>query len=107
MSLLVLPARTDLLEYDFAIELDGTTYTLGLRWNDRDSAWYLDVLDAEENPIAMGRKVVVGFPLLGRSKLENQPPGVLFAMDTSGADAEPGVNDLGGRVQLLYQEATP
>jgi hypothetical protein len=107
MSLLVLPTRTDLLEYDFAIELDGTTYTIALRWNGRDSAWYLDIMDAERTPLAMGRKVVVGWPLFGRSKVAGLPPGRLFAMDTSGADQDPGKGELGGRVQLFYQELTP
>jgi hypothetical protein len=53
-------------------------------------------------PIAVGRRVTVGnflFPwLTGR----NRPAGQLLALDTKDEDSDPGRNDLGERVVIVY-----
>src|SRR5689334_8860857 len=86
-------------------ELDGVTYTLGLDWNDRDLRWYVSLLDAEEQVLIPGRKVVADFPLFIRFRRPNLPPGQLLALDTSGAGLAPGLADFGTRVLLLYVPA--
>lgn len=92
-------------DYRFRSELDGVTYTLELHWNARLEAWFLDVGDVDGNVLKHGIRVVVGWPLLFRAVDEDLPPGDLMAIDTSGQDAEAALNDLGGRVQLVYVEA--
>lgn len=98
----VVPLRNGLPFFDVQAQLDGVTYTLELRWNVRATAWFLNVLDeAEQNVFLAGLKLVANFPLAayvtGRS-----PPGALVCVDTSGQGADPGLNDLGARHQLLY-----
>jgi hypothetical protein len=100
-----LPLRPDLTHYDFGISLDGTSYLLELRWNTREEAWYLDIRLEDGTDVVLGIKVVVDFILGRRSQHPARPPGVFFAVDTSGRRQDPGISDLGARVQLLYFEA--
>ena len=101
MSFLI-PTKTDLPRYDFEIELEGATYTFSFDWNDRDEGWYLSVFNAAKNPLIQGRRIVIQYPLLDPHRDSQLPPGVLLADDTSGQNIEPGFEDLGGRVKLLY-----
>lgn len=105
MATLVLPAHSDSAFYDFEVDLEGRTYTVELRWNARSAAWYLTLRDAAGAILVAGRKVVLGAGLLGRSPAPGLPPGGIVAIDTSGADLDPGRNDLGTRVALVYYEA--
>lgn len=96
------PTRTDLPYYDLQIALDSVTYTLNFRWNVRLGAWFMGVLDLEGiNWILAPARVVVDIPLFqwitGR-----MPPGAFVAIDTTGSGIDPGLNELGSRVQLVY-----
>lgn len=102
MAIFKIPLRTDLTHYEFSITLDGVAYLLELRWNTREEAWYLDIRLEDKTDVVTGIKVVLGFPLGRRSQHAKRPPGILLALDTSGRDIEPGISDLGGRVELLY-----
>lgn len=103
--MVTIPLRTDLLWYELRVELDGVRYVLELRWSAREEAWYLDLKTAAGEVMAHGLKVLVDLPLGRRITDERKPPGVLIAVDTSGAHLDPGETDLGGRVQLYYLTA--
>lgn len=98
----VIPIVADVPDFDLQVELDGTTYTLEFQWNERDEGWYLTTKTAEDDIIVAGRRVVLDMPLLSRFADDRLPDGVLVAIDTSGTGAEPGYEDLGRRVLLLY-----
>jgi hypothetical protein len=106
MSLFTIPTRTDLESYVEQVELDGVVYEFDVTWNQRDGAWYLSLSDAEGKPIASGLRIVVDFPLLHYVGHPDKPPGTLMAIDTSGSGVDPGLSELGGRVQLVYHAAT-
>ena len=40
------------------ITLDGTVYTLKNYWNTRDEAWRISLIDADDEPILLGLKVM-------------------------------------------------
>ncbi len=84
--------------------LSGQAFVFTFHWNHRESAWYFDLADQDEVPIATARKIVVGFPLLPRCVDDRQPPGMLMAVDTAGKNQDPLLEDLGTRVQLIYFE---
>jgi hypothetical protein len=105
MSALTIPLRTDLTHYSFQVELEGSAYGFELRWNERDFGWYMSLFDVEGNPLITARRVVLDLPMLIRQKLAGLPPGQLIAIDTAGTGVEPGLNDLGGRVQLVYYDS--
>jgi len=102
MAIQVLPTRTDTARYTFEIELDENTYTLEFEWNDRDSGWYMSILDDGGDPILTGQRVVLHYPLARRYRDSRLPPGLLMAIDTSETDIEAGYADLGDRVKLIY-----
>lgn len=102
----VIPVKSDAAYYDLQIQLEGVTYTLEFRWNVRASAWFMNILDAQGvNMIRAGLRLVTNFPLwpYGASRT---PPGALIVVDTTGSgDADPDLDGLGDRWQLLYLTA--
>lgn len=99
-----IPIVADVPHFDFQVELDGTSFTLELAWNMRDEAWYLNLLTEEGEMLLSSRKVVADLPLWSRSVDPRMPAGELFAVETSGTLADPGLDDLGlgRRVRLIY-----
>lgn len=105
MAVVTIPVTND-PESWVAVKLDGVNYTLRLRWNVRSGAWFMDILDAEDNFLAAGRKLVVEWALnLLRDTDPNLPQGMLFCRDTTGQKADPTLESLGTTVLLLYSEA--
>ena len=102
MSVFLLPTRSDLPHFDFFTELDGTKYGLEFKWNEREESWYMSILDSEGTAILSGRKVVVNWPLFSRFAVAGLPPGNIIALDTAGTETNPGLTDLGDRVQIYY-----
>lgn len=98
----LIPCRTDLNHYSLSVALDGVTYGLEFRWNVREGSWYMFISDELGAPVLGGVKVVCRAPLAGRSVNPARPPGYFVAQDTDGSGASPGVDELGGRVRLLY-----
>jgi hypothetical protein len=97
-----LPTESDNPRYSFSIELDGSEFKVRLEWNDRASAWFLDLSDGAGALLVSSRRVTVGFPLLSRFRIAVMPLGDLSAIDTSGLGVDPGYSDLGARVRLVY-----
>ncbi|MEL7368286.1 MAG: hypothetical protein AAFN74_05195 [Myxococcota bacterium] len=87
------------------IALDGVYFELRLYWNARAGQWVLDLFKRDQTPILIGRPVLIAVPLLsdvrGRS---GAPAGEILALDSTGADLDPGQDDW-GRVQLVYLSA--
>lgn len=101
----ILPTLTDGTQaYSFRTQLDGVTFQLDFAWNARGGCWSIMVSDAAGN-LLLRRCVRVGLSLLARFRDTRLPPGDIVVVDTSGAGAEPGLTDLGGRVQLVYLTA--
>ena len=99
---LTIPLRNDLPRYNFQIELDGTTFGLEMAWNFRGEYWSMSIFDADGVALLYGVRLVVDFLLASRFRDSRLPAGNFQAMDTSGEQRDPGFNDLGSRVLLLY-----
>jgi hypothetical protein len=98
----LIPTRSDLSLYDLQVVLEDVQYTLQFRLNVRMGAWFMSVLDGEGVvPIMTGARIVVNWPLwayfTGRD-----PAGAFVAVDTASTGADPGPDDMGARVQLVY-----
>lgn len=89
-------------DYGFTTSLNGTAYTFDVLWNDRDAAWFFTLSDGEGDVIRAGIKVVLGVRLGDRSADPRWPAGVFFASDSSGQQADPGIDDLGARVRVIF-----
>lgn len=88
--------------YRMGITLDDVPYIFDVRWNERDSSWYFDLLDVNEDPIRLGIKLVLGSPLGWRCTDDRFPKGILMAEDLSHAGREATIDDLGTRVVVYY-----
>jgi len=97
-----IPLPSDLTFFDVSVELDGAHYTLVMRWNVRAGAWFLDVLDDGGALLHGSVRAVADWPLLTYRRATRSPPGALAFVDTSGQGIDPGISDLGDRVQLVY-----
>ena len=104
MATVVIPTSTTSQFYKQQTTLDGQNYTLKFKWNAREEAWYLDILTDAEVAITYGIKIVTDFPLGRRNPDPLMPPGLLIAIDTSGTETPPAIDDFGTRVQLIYIE---
>lgn len=89
----------------FRVSLDGSTYALRVQWNQREGRWSLDVSDSSGTPIVMGIALVTGWSLLSLVTDARKPPGDLVVRRMDGGSGEPGLDELGAVVDLLYYEA--
>jgi hypothetical protein len=105
MATWIIPTRTDLESYTERVELDSVMFELTLTWNTREEVWMLSIADADGVALASGVKVVVDYPLFRSVSNADMPAGTMMALDTSGAGLDPGLNELGERVLLMYRDA--
>lgn len=90
--------------------LDGVFYTLRGYWNAEDEPtnggfWSLSIVDLEGNERLSGRAIRTGVNVIEDLGDPELPPGAIVAVDTSGKHLDPGRDDLGSRVQLVYLTA--
>jgi hypothetical protein len=90
-----------------AVVLDGREYVLDLRWSQREERWYLDMRDANGVLLAGAVKLVSNWPILYRLRVPGSalPPGELVVTDAREVPADPGLDELGDAVQLVYIDA--
>jgi hypothetical protein len=98
----MLPLVPLIPHYRVGTELAGIQYLLDVRWNERDSAWYLSLMAEDETPIRMGMKIVLGTMLGVRSAHPLFPPGAFMASDLSGKGRDATLTDLGTRVVVYF-----
>jgi hypothetical protein len=92
--------------FDFTVDLSGTIYTIEINWNTENEFWTLGLYTSDKQPITQGRKIVCNSNLFEFCSHELLPPGKLYAVDTSGNNLDPGEDDLGIRVILVYSDDT-
>lgn len=86
--------------------LDGIEYGLRFRWSQLEQRWYFDLLDSEGDLIAGCIKIIVNRDLLySRRGHAGVPQGELRAIDGSSAPVDPGLEELGDAIPLIYREA--
>jgi hypothetical protein len=99
-----IPLIPDNPHFSIQIALDGATYEIECRYNTREGSWYFSLLDADGEPIEMGRKMVADWSMIYRSQHASRPPGEILVLDLSGAGLDPGEGDLDDRVILVYAD---
>lgn len=82
--------------------IEDAYYAVIWRWNERDGAWYFGLADADGERIVSGVRVVLGVNLLSAVPAGKGPDGAIVVMESGGTTAEPGLRDLGNRVQAIY-----
>jgi hypothetical protein len=101
-TLFQIPCYANLTHYDMQVVLDDVTFTLEFRWNTREQAWYMHVKQQDDTDVLDSVKIVINWPLAARYRDPRLPLGYFLAVDSSAAQQDPGISDLGDRVQLYY-----
>jgi hypothetical protein len=104
MAQTILPLDSLDSQYSVDVSLSLISYRLSLYWNERGQFWTLDIADTNEVIIAASIKLVADWELLGNLTQDGLPPGKLLCVDMSGASLDPGPDDLGTRVILVYDD---
>lgn len=105
MTLIQLPVRNDLQQYQFRIDLDTSTYVFRLHFNNREGRWVIHIYSAN-NTHLLSTTLVSDWSLIGRFIKEALPAGRLFLLDKEGKGRECGQADLGNSHLLMYETAT-
>lgn len=96
---------TSLGAFTLVVDLDGTDYRFSFQFNQREGAWYFDILTIDGYAIRSGVKVVSNFPLLRLVRDLVRPPGELVAIDTRLSPSDPALEDLDINSLLSYLDA--
>lgn len=90
------------------VELDGTSYVLGLKYHARANRYSLDLGDRDGNPIVADIPILLGADLLRPYRYDDRvPKGALLAFGPSLSENEIGLGELdrGARGTLVYLTA--
>lgn len=99
-----LPLRNDVSSFSFRTRLAGEDFVFVFRHNQREGCWYVDLLDTNNVAIVTGEKVVVGRLLFRACTDERLPAGAFSVVDKTQQDLDPGLFDLGSRVEVIFGE---
>lgn len=106
MAILNIPLRPDVIDYNFRIALDGSTFLFAVRYNQRADIWHLDITDSAGTLLKAGIPALNGSDLLLGIDPDKKPQGILFTFNPEDENVDAGAGDLGDSVFLLYDEAT-
>ena len=98
-----IPFLTSETHYTLTCPIDDQSYLFDVRWNSRDEAWYFDMYQDDNTPVAINVKVVIGAMLGRRSRHAFFDSHKLIATDTTGQGVDPGYDDLNSRVLVVVQ----
>jgi hypothetical protein len=91
--------------YQQTTVLESVQYVLSYAWNQRCSAWYLSIADANSVDIYNGMKLICNMGLLFKCSDPRKPPGQLYVVSSTNDVSPPGLQDLAtgsGRCSLRY-----
>ena len=100
----ILPIFTSSTYFEYVIDLDGADWVLRFRWSSRFDTWYLDVFDADEQPVALGVRLVLGVDLLATYP-GAKPAGMLAVITLDKTPTDPGFGSFDRGHRLVYFEA--
>ena len=95
---MIIDINKDLCPYQFGIQLDGTTYTMEIRYNNEFDYFTVDLLIGEET-IINGEKILYGRELFQSHKHLNVPNDIVV-FDASDEQIRAGYGKLGETVFL-------
>ncbi|MFH0902149.1 MAG: hypothetical protein V2A73_16075 [Pseudomonadota bacterium] len=101
--MLIVPTTDEVPDYMQTVVLDGTTYTMRLLWNGRDSSWYLTLYNASGEVLLHGVKIRIELDLCDQYVSRDLPTGRLIVSDPEQLRAEPSRDTLqDDRLPLIH-----
>lgn len=106
MTIYKIPTSTSLSYYEMEVVLDGVSYKLEFKYNTRDEAWYLNILDPSDTILRSGIKVVNDWGLLIRwQDVDTRPQGEMIAVPNGKTSLPATLTELGEKVILTYLDS--
>ena len=106
MATLVLPVRSDFPAYQFQVDLEGQIYTLDFGFNTRGGLWYMSIFSSDGETLLIGDiPILINIPLADQYIDKRLPLGRFIAIDETGNNQNPTIDNFGTDIKLLYQEA--
>ncbi len=88
--------------YEFSTTLNDVQFSFAIRWNSQDSAWYVDMADADDQLMVSGEKMVLG-SFIGRKCTHPWfNDNVLMVVDTTLDELDAGLDDMGARIRFQH-----
>ena len=104
MAVLEIPVTSDPQSSSMQITLDLVPVILKTYYNSRRGTWHLSIKAQDGTDLVNGAPIFVGWPVLSRFRDTRLPPGDFLAVDTGNQSLDPGQDDFGTRVKLIYVE---
>jgi hypothetical protein len=98
-----IPTYSQYADHELSVSLGGVQYVLRLTYSARERAWYLSLYDADGTARYLGRKMVLGWPLMFRLPGRRVQYGELVCCGNDGVDVPYDRADLGDTFKLYYQ----
>ncbi len=92
----------DLPSFTESVTLDGVPLNFKFIWNGRDSAWFMDILDADNDAILNGVKIVNGWELIFRATDIRLPLGALLVVSLQGNEDVIRRDNMSTDYDLIY-----
>jgi hypothetical protein len=99
---ITLPIDSSAEFYRVETAIENETFIFEVNWNTRDSAWYISLLDANENYLLSGMRINARNELVHLNPRQTGPGGAILVFDSAGEGGAPGRYDLGDKVELIY-----
>lgn len=92
--------------FGYAVQLDGVSYRLSFYWEERAAGWYLDLADAQGEPIISGIRLDHRKTLWARYRADERlPAGDALCFSMADDKQPPTFESLGRNTVLVYYEA--
>jgi len=98
-----IPLRKDVPSYSFRIDLDGTTYTMAIHYNERMDRWAMDFRTENNEDILIGIPLLLGTSLLARFRDSRLPDGDLFMINIEDETVEGNRDNFSVNAKLIYE----
>lgn len=74
--------------YEYSVALEGVSYRLKFTYNDRCSCYFMDIKDADNNPLVLGVGLVPTYPICTDYRIQGLT-GFFWLQQKSDAISEP------------------
>jgi len=106
MAVFELPTSVTSPFYVFQVPLDEVSFQLEFKFNERDQAWYLSILDPAGNDLRTGLRVVSDWTLLRLwAEIDKRPAGEMIAVAQGGIARPALIDELGKEIIFTYLDA--
>lgn len=102
-----IPVDVDDLPELFELDIDDVTYVFGINYNEVGGFYTVDLYDEDENPIALGEKMVLNHRLWANLVDRRLPMRDIVPMDESGKATDVNPKTLGQTVFLYLDDLNP